>query len=196
MALCKKRMSGFTIQTKLSYPNTTMKTLLEFTVTVVISFALKIINLKPQTDIAEDWKLAGVVHGSANNDGITAFKDVIVKAASLPKKKGYKLLFADGLAKGETVITGEDRIKVLACRALADPDLGWSLFKEKGQKTLRYLYDTYGVKWMEFLRRELCDLDGRRNSLSLFRRDDGSWGRSNRWLSDYRNARHPALVLG
>ena len=169
---------------------------IEFSITIVINFLLKIIGLNPATDIGEGWSFEKEINGAEGNDGITAFKEAIQKAALLPKEEGRKLLFATGLAEGATSITGEDKIKALSKRALADPDLGWSLYKEEGQKTLRYLHDTYGVTWMEFLRRVLRSPGGSRVSLYLYRGDVGSWVWSYYWLDDDRNASIPALALG
>ncbi len=170
--------------------------ILNFRITTSTDFALSIVSLDPAQDIGAKWKFDKQVYGATGNDGITAFKDVIVRAAGMPKDDGRKLLFATGLAEGDNVITGEARLTALAGRNLADPDLGWSLFKEEGQKTLRYLHDTYGVVWMEALRRILLNPDGNRRSFSLCRRDDGSWDWDYRWLDSGRNAQREALVLG
>ena len=169
---------------------------LQFSITTMVSFTLNLVTLQPATDIGADWKWADEINGPKDNDGITAFQRVIVEASTLPKEEGYKLLFADGLAKGQASITGDDKIKALASRNLGDPDLLWSLYKEEGQKTLRYLHDTYGVVWMESLRRILCSPGGRRASLYLCRGVDGSWDWRCSWLGRSRVASLPALVLG
>lgn len=155
-----------------------------------------LINLNPATDLSEVWSFDNKVNGPETNDGITAFKEVLIKAAALPKDEGYKLLFATGIVKGATYITGEDRIKALAKSNLADPDLLWSLYKEEGQETLHYLHDTYGVKWMEALRRVLRDTDGRRCSLLLGRLGNGSWSHIADDLRAERSATLPALIIG
>ena len=164
--------------------------------TIVVEFTIKVIGLNPKKDLGKGWSFVRKVNGAKENDGITAFKNTILKAAALPKDQGYELLFATGIAGGATDIKGEDRIKVLAKSNLADPDLLWSLYKEEGQKTLEYLYDTYGVIWMESLRRVLCNQFGSLFSLFLYRENDGSWDWSYRLLDFDRDAVFPALVLG
>ena len=170
--------------------------ILKFSITTVVNFALAIVSFDPARDIGEKWKFEDGINGPAESDGITAFKEVVAQAALLPKEEGYKLLFATGFTDGQTVITGDDRIKALAGKNLADPDLGWSLFNEEGQKTLRHLNDRYGVVWMEFLRRTLLRPDGSRRGFYLCRVGVGSWRWYYFWLVNDRNASGPALVLG
>jgi hypothetical protein len=85
------------------------------------------------------------------------------------------------------------RIKVLATINLADPDLLWSLYKKKGQMTLHYLYQTYGVTWFEALRRIILDPIGIRYSLYLSLNTDGSWKTLYRRLDRSRFHVSPAL---
>ena len=170
-------------------------TILHFSITTIVNFALTIVALDPARDIGEGWKFEDGINGPADNDGLTAFKEVVAAAALLPKEEGYKLLFAT-VTDGQTVITGDDRIKALAGKKLGDPDLGWSLFLEEGQKTLRHLNDRYGVVWMEFLRRTLLSPLGSRSGFCLDRKDDGSWRWHYHWLGYDRDAGAPALVLG
>jgi hypothetical protein len=166
---------------------------------IPLTFSLPILTLNPTTDIGSDWKFVpDELHGPAESDGITAFQELIVQASALPKEQGKALLFATGLADDQEVITGEDRLKVLAGRNHADPNLLWSLYKEDGQKTLRYLHDTYGVVWMEGLRRLLLNSHGSRSGFYLCRDgyDVGSWDWHYYWLDDDRDADDAALVLG
>ncbi|MEI6042716.1 MAG: hypothetical protein WCQ00_04095 [bacterium] len=121
-------------------------------------------------------------HLLTDDDGVTPFADMMIRAASIKVKRKHNLLFATGLTEEQVSsnpriqITGEERLALLTAerRAFADPNLGWSLFLEEGQKTLRYLHDKYGLNWMDFLRRIIID-DGRRCAFSLFREGDGSW---------------------
>ncbi len=170
--------------------------ILEFSITTVVKFAISILSFTPATDIGKDWKFSEEIFGRKGKDGLTAFKEVIIEAAKLPKEEGYNLLFKTGLPEGETVIIGEKKLEAFADENLADPDLLWSLYKEEGQKILRYLHDTYGITWMEALRRILLRSDGLRCSLYLCRLDVGSWLWDCTWLDDVRSARRVALVLG
>jgi hypothetical protein len=160
---------------------------------------LDIIPFDPIAVFGEGWKFEdenGIINGLGN--GVTGFVDTITKAvALLPDKKeeALKLLFPTGISKNQTIITGEDRLSALADRFLADPDLGWSLYKEEGQKTLRFLHDTFGVVWMEFLRRTLRGPGRDRYALYLCRNDDGSWYWNVRWLDNNRNVSPSALGL-
>lgn len=160
----------------------------------IITLEFQLISFNPEKDIARLWAFGDKTNGPLENDGITAFKRVIAKAATLPREEGYKLLFATGLV-GTTWISLEDRIRILSARAMADPNLLWSLYKEKGQKTLRYLYNTYGVTWMESLRRCVCFQGGNEHTLHLFRKKGGRWDWDYFW-GEARTAVHPALVLG
>ena len=56
-----------------------------------------------------------------------------------------------------------------------DAGAGVALLDEKGQATLRFLYDTYGITWMEFAT-VLRYSDGLRYLLVLRRGGGGSWG--------------------
>lgn len=140
---------------------------------------LDIIPFNPAAVFGEGWKFEdekGIINGLG--DGITSFGEILAKAVVLlpsQKDEALKLLFPTGLGEDQNAITGEDRLKALADRFLADPDLGWSLYKEEGQKTLKFLHDTFGVTWMEFLRRTFRDPNRRRYALLLYRRGDGSW---------------------
>lgn len=160
---------------------------------------LDIISSDPAAVFGEGWKFEDeerVINGLG--DGVMSFGETLAKAIALltdKKDEALKLLFPTGLSENQTIITGEDRLKALTERFLADPDLGWSMYKEEGQKTLKFLHDTFGVTWMEFPRRTLRDQDGLRYSLCLCRRADGSWRCDYRWLGFERSASRPALGL-
>jgi hypothetical protein len=120
---------------------------------------------------------------------------VITKAVFLPKDEGHKLLFPLTL-KGEANLTAKDKIKAFAQLRLADPDLLWSLYMEKGQKTLCYLHDTYGITWMESLRRLLVRPDGGQDSLCLYQVSRYSWLHAPYGRVNIRGDKLPALSLG
>lgn len=100
------------------------------------------------------------------------------------------------LDEGETVITGENRVKAIKTSGDIglDAQIGWDLYKENGQKSLRWLYNNRGVFWMEFsevLRSSL----GYRYFLYLYRNGDGSWNWDYNCLDSDRNVSNPAAVL-
>ncbi len=100
-----------------------------------------------------------------------------------------------GLEVNEPVISGEvKRARLIAKMIQADARFAQTLLEEEGHKTLRFLYDTLGITWLEFLGTVLRDPDGRRYALCLFRRDDGSWVWILNWLDFGRNA--SLLALG
>lgn len=160
---------------------------------------LNIIPFDPVGSFGNGWRFEdeGITINGLG-DGITGFVETLAKAVSmLPDKKeeALKLLFLTELSEGQPYITGEDRLKASTNRFLADPDLGWSLYQEKGQKTLRFLHDTFGVTWIEFLRRTLCYPDGSCCALFLCHKLDDSWGRNYSWLDAPRCDMCPALGL-
>ncbi len=104
--------------------------------------------------------------------------------------------FLTGLEGTETVVTGEDKRDRLIVKATqADARIGQALFEEKGQTTLRWLYDTLKITWFELLGTTLRNSDGDRSALYLHRQDDGSWGWDYRWLGFGRRTDSPALSL-
>ncbi|MES2408946.1 MAG: hypothetical protein V4509_01425 [Patescibacteria group bacterium] len=169
---------------------TTTTTTLKSTVTIVINFCLNILRF----DLAAFGKKVSfdesMVHGAPNNDGISTFLDIVKKASLLSKQNGKKLLFVHAYGKEK------ERLKAMSDRNLADPDLGWSLVKEKGQKTLAYLYNTYGVKYIQVLRRVVCleGVDHTRYYMLLCRNPDGRWVCVMDSLDQ--ELAHDALILG
>ena len=157
-----------------------------------IKICLKIICLNPASDFGQDWGFANGVYGWG--DGITGFPDALAKADSLIPETGRQFLFADGLDYGQETILGSERRGRLSSLALADPDLGWSLFKEKDQKILRHFHDVYGVESLEFLRRVFVH-GGQVVSLVLQREQSGSWSWLHSALDSKRDAKMPALVF-
>lgn len=92
--------------------------------------------------------------------------------------------FESGLAEGETIINGEEKLKRL--KALPDIRLdaktGQTLYEEPGQPTLRFLHDHFGVSWFELAGTVLRGSFGSRYFLCLHRDDDGSWLWDCGWL--------------
>jgi hypothetical protein len=53
-----------------------------------IEFNIPIISFNPATDIRYGWKFEDKINGLAQNDGITAFGEVLAKAASFSPYQG------------------------------------------------------------------------------------------------------------
>jgi hypothetical protein len=95
-----------------------------------------------------------------------------------------KVRFDSGLKEGESVIDGEEKLKRLKQLPgiRLDAKTGQTLYEEKGQATLRWLYDTYGIRWFELAGTVLRYSDGDRCFLCLGRRGVGSWVWGCYWL--------------
>ena len=108
-----------------------------------------------------------------------------------------KITFESGLCEGETTITGEEKLKRLKAGKMIhlDAKYGQALLEEKGQATLRFLHDTYGISWMEFAGTVLRSGDGGRCFLYFYRHDDGSWRWSCRWLDYARDTSNVSPLL-
>lgn len=100
-----------------------------------------------------------------------------------------KVRFESGLKKGESVITGEEKLKRLKRLGIRhDAKVGETLYEEQGQATLGFLYDTYGITWMELAGTVLRNSYGDRYFLYLYRNVDGSWSWDCYWLDVHRYA--------
>lgn len=97
--------------------------------------------------------------------------------------------FESGLKEGEQTIDGEEKLKRLKKLGLIRLDAkgGQTLYEEKGQATLRWLYDTYGITWFELAGTVLRDSRGDRCFLCLSRGGGGSWGWYYDWLGRVRD---------
>ncbi len=104
--------------------------------------------------------------------------------------------FESGLKEGEQAITGEEklkRLKVLSGIRL-DAKVGQALYEEKGQTTLRWLYDTFGIAWLELSGTVLRGPAAFRCFLYLYRFDGGSWYWNFHWLGSFRGAKDVSPV--
>ncbi|MDE2071311.1 MAG: hypothetical protein KGI70_01085 [Patescibacteria group bacterium] len=111
------------------------------------------------------------------------------KALALTTVDFSNVRFESGLKEGESVIDGEEKLKRLKRLGIRlDAKFGQTLFEEKGQATLRWLYDTFGITWFELSGTVLRDSRGSRYFLYLRRDDDGSWHWRCNWL-DYGRSR-------
>lgn len=109
--------------------------------------------------------------------------------------------FLNGLRAGEDCITGEiKRWRLIRNSIQADARIAEELYKQEGQQTLRFIYDSFGIENIEFLGTVLRSSRGRRCSLRLYRRSydgsNGSWFYYYSWLGYPSGAKSFALTLG
>jgi hypothetical protein len=99
-----------------------------------------------------------------------------------------KVRFESGLNEHEKVITGDVKLQRLKAmpEIRLDAKVGQALYEEKGQATLRFIYDHFGVSWFELAGTVLRRSGGFRYFLCLYRSGDGSWGWRCYWLVDVR----------
>lgn len=110
-----------------------------------------------------------------SGDGVSKLGNRMIRAASLPNEQGKSFLFPTGISAPRTHITVRDRQKLFAKHNLADPDLLWSLVNQDDQQILSYLYDTYGVSFMDAPRRHVFDGIQTVYVVSIMRNADASW---------------------
>lgn len=150
----------------------------------------------PATFIGEGWT---IWRGLPKGKGLEGDEQQDARSLALTEVDFTKARFETCL-EGKTKITGEDRL----CRLdkldkkdliRADAKFGQTLYEEPGQKTLRWLYETYGVTWFELPGTILRGPRGYRHFLSLYRKDGGRWYWNFNWLDVDRHAESPALVF-
>jgi len=149
---------------------------------VPITFILVRKRFDPTTFISEHWSIAEFL-GRRRGGNLDARQIV---------QKTY-------LRDGESFTTGEERlrrIKATPDDIQLDGEDFLALYKEEGQLTLRWLYETQGIRRLSFWGTILRSPSGGRVVLYLYRSDDGSWNWSCRWVgNDHWSASYPAAVL-
>lgn len=168
-----------------------------------MKFVLEVVNMMVTINRAEPFDSAfigpgwTIWRGPASGNGLEGEEQQDARSLALTDVDFTKARFETCLTDGETAITGENRL----CRLLetdlirGDAKFGQVLYQEPGQKTLRWLFETYGVTWFELPGTILRNPYGHRYFLFLSRGDDGQWYWYYRWLDDDRNARRPGLVF-
>ncbi|TAK57792.1 hypothetical protein EPO17_01015 [Patescibacteria group bacterium] len=151
----------------------------------------------PSTFIGQGWT---IWKGEASGNGLSGEEEQDKRSLIITELDASKLTkegnFLTGLEGNESVIVGEKKLARLIVKAIqADAKIAEALYKEEGQKTLRFLYDTLGVTWMEFLGTVLRGPGGGRFALCLCRLGSGGWGWCCDWLDSGRDAGNPALGL-
>lgn len=151
-------------------------------------------SISPVCRLGPEWS---VWLGPADGNGLEGEPDVDPRAGAVTTFDVSKVRFLSGLVEGESSITGEERLKRLRIGTdiQIDAQTFWALYTEKGQVTLRWLHDFYGVNWIEELGTILRCPDGRRYSLVLDSFYDGSWDWGFRQLCNNCDADNPAIGL-
>ena len=148
----------------------------------------------PEKFIGADWS---IWRGPADGKGLKGEEDQDPRSLTLTEVDFSKAVFDCPLHKGEQYITGEVKLarEKADSKIRLDFGIAMALFHEKGQATLRFLHDTYGVTWMEFTGTVLRHSSGCRYFLCLPRGDDGSWHWYCRWLDGDRSAARVSVRL-
>lgn len=136
--------------------------------------------------------------GSTDGNGLEGEEDCDQRSLALGEVDMTQVTREVCLKEGESSITGHEkdkRLKTLTDRILLDPGFGWALYQEEGQKTLRWLYDTFGVTYLDFFGRILRNPLGNRFVLYLYRSCVGSWCWSVFWLGFDWGARRISAAL-
>ncbi|MFA6536495.1 MAG: hypothetical protein WC250_01515 [Candidatus Paceibacterota bacterium] len=118
--------------------------------------------------------------GPKDGDGLIGEEEQDKRSLALTVFDASKITaanFQTGFYPGETVITGEVKLVRLTTQMIqADAKIAEVLYREEGQKTLRHLYDTFGVTWLEFMGTVLRNYPyGSRGVLLLRRKFSGLW---------------------
>lgn len=135
--------------------------------------------------------------GPKDGNGLTG--EEAQDAASLARTEVdfAQVLFEHCLKKDESSITGEEKLvrHIAAKQVRLDAKIGQCLLEEKGQATLEWLFNTFGITWFELPGTVLRRSGGARCFLSLYRVDDGRWHWRYYWLVHNRLAKDPSAVL-
>ena len=144
--------------------------------------------------IGSDWT---IWLGAKDGDGLKGKEAQDPASLALTEIDFAKVLFTTCLNEGETSITGEEKLArhFAAGHIRLDVKIGQCLYKEKGQATLEWLYQTFGITWFELPGTELRRSNGSRYVLYLGRDGDGRWRWGCSWLELDRHAGNPSAVL-
>ena len=151
-------------------------------------------SFNPVTFFGNDWT---IWRGAKESDGLTGEEAQDATSLALAEIDFAKALFTVCLKEGETTITGEEKLvrHIAAKHVRLDARVGQCLFEEKGQATLEWLYQNFGITWFELPGTVLRNSDGDRCFLYLFRSGDGRWGWDCCWLDYVRRAGGLSAVL-
>ncbi len=144
----------------------------------------RVTPFNPTTFFGYGWS---IWRGPADRAGRRGEKQQDGRSLALTEVDFSKILLETCLREGESKITGEEKLRRLKAsgRILLDARIGQALYREGGQKTLRWLHDTHGITYVDFMGTELRGGPyGYRYVLCLYRGDGGSWYRNYDRLAD------------
>ena len=142
-------------------------------------------------------KYLPIWRGPKDGNGLSGEEEQDTRSLKLTEVDFAKALFTACLKEGESVITGEEKLaRHIAVKHIRlDAKIGQCLLEEKGQVTLEWLFNTFGITWLELPGTVLRFSDGLRYFLCLYRDNNGRWGWDCRWLGLDRDAESPSAVL-
>lgn len=148
----------------------------------------------PAKFIGSDWT---IWRGPKNGSGLEGEEEQDTRSLKLAEVDFAKVLFTACLKDGESVITGEEKLvrHIVAKHIRLDAKVGQTLFEEKDQATLNWLYATFKIGWFEFPGTVLRFSSGHRCFLGLYRVGSGQWSWRCHWLVLARDASSPSAVL-
>ncbi len=130
--------------------------------------------------LGDEWTLW---KGPKEGDGLEGSGEQDSRSISRSEFNFSGMRFVHGFKEGEEAIDGEEKLERIKALPCIRPDFGFGigLFLEKGQTTLKWLYDTHGLTWLE-IPDVLCHDGGYRYFLILSREGSGAWHWDYRWL--------------
>ncbi|MDO8566544.1 MAG: hypothetical protein Q7R58_00125 [bacterium] len=131
-------------------------------------------NRRMSSDGVRIWR------GPRDGDGLEDEPEQDTRSLALTEVDFGKVLFEHCLEGWEEAIRGEDKLArhLKTGRVRLDAQIGQYLLEEKGQATLKWLYDNIGIDWFELPGTVLRHRNSSRFLFCLHRTKDG-------WDSDY-----------
>lgn len=142
----------------------------------------------PTSFIGKGW---ATWKGSADGDGLSGEEDIDSRSLALTEIELAKFIFETCLKKGETSISGEEKLRHLKeekpeiIRFAGNVFLGlWLDYQaNKENSVLEWFHRNFGITFMDFPGQVLRYPDGDRSILFLYRHDDGEWHWDYLWLA-------------
>lgn len=162
----------------------------------IASFTIKIDRTKPFDFSIFPGNGSSVWKGPKDGKGLDGEEDQDQRSLAITRIDPANLLLLNGLKHNEKCINGEDRRAIMMLETIQlDVKIGQTLYEEKGQKTLRWLHQVYGVCLFELLGTVIRDEFGDRDVRYFKRNEDGSWSWYLDSLYSRREADHFVLCL-
>ncbi|MFA5986133.1 MAG: hypothetical protein WC819_02165 [Parcubacteria group bacterium] len=141
----------------------------------------------PTEFLGKGWT---VWKGSADGDGLTGERDVDPRSETLTEIELTKFVFETCLRTKEKSIDCEEKIRRLKEKKSDLIRFGgnvflaiWEDYQENGiNGALEWLYQNFGITFLDFSGLILRDSNGWRYVLFLLRGDDGTWTWNHFWL--------------